>query len=323
MSTRTLLIGIDEAGYGPLLGPLVISAVAFETPSEIADLSLWTTLGASVSPSLDAGRGRIPILDSKKLHRPKDGLLRLERSALPVLTAWRGLPSHLRGLLSLVAPDVINLLRDYAWYADHDLALPHEADSGAVRIAAKLLQADLAANSIEIGGLWSEVLLEGHYNRLVRTTQNKSVVLLGLTLRLMQRIADAFPDRELRFFIDKQGAREHYGPMLLRSFDDRRLKILEERPDYSAYELTGAETHWQIHFTQSGESCHLPTALASIISKYLRELFMACFNDYWRRKDEFLKPTAGYYADGLRFIRDIEPHLATLGVQRHTLVREK
>jgi len=323
MSDRTLLVGIDEAGYGPILGPLVVSAAAFEVPRDLAERPLWTTLQSSVTNSSAARGSRVAILDSKKLYKPKGGLTKLERSALAAVTAWRGLPPGLRGLLGLLAPDVVRTLADYDWYRDADPPLPRAADAGGIRIASRLLKQDMEDQSVRIAGLWCEVLPEGHYNRLVTNTQNKAVVLLGLTLRLMQRAADAFPDHELRFLIDKQGARERYGPVLLRAFEDRRLRVIEETPDSSAYELVDTRSRWQVSFTQSGESCHLPTALASILSKYLRELLMECFNDYWQRHVPALKPTAGYYEDGLRFLRDIHPHIARLGLERDRFVRQR
>jgi hypothetical protein len=148
-------------------------------------------------------------------------------------------------------------------------------------------------------------------------------VLSGLTLRLMQQVADAHPGRELRFAIDKQGAREAYGALLLRAFEDRRLKVLDETPEHSAYELSGGGPTWRVSYSQSGESRHLLVALASMMSKYLREVLMECFNAYWSSRVPELKPTAGYYEDGLRFLKDIQPHLRRLGIEKEWLVRQR
>ena len=40
------VVGIDEAGYGPNLGPLVQAAVALRLPDD--DLAGWTTLASRV-----------------------------------------------------------------------------------------------------------------------------------------------------------------------------------------------------------------------------------------------------------------------------------
>lgn len=323
MPPTTLLVGIDEAGYGPILGPLVVTAAAFEAPPELAEASLWEVLQRSVSKTRRSRRGRVPILDSKVLYRGEDGLERLEQSVLAVIGAWRGLPPTMRGLFSLVCPELLDRLREYPWYQDVDVGLPRETDLFGIRVAARLLRQNLAENSIRPAGLWAEVLPEGHYNRLVNSTQNKAVALSGLTLRLIQRAADAYPDRELRICVDKQGGREHYGSVLLRSFEDRRLKVIAETERHSAYELAGGRALWRISFSQSGESLHLPVALASMVSKYLRELLMGLFNTFWLRHAPDVTPTAGYYEDGRRFLHDIERHIERLGISREMLVRQR
>jgi ribonuclease HII len=320
---REVVIGIDEAGYGPILGPLVVTAAGFEVPAAAAETCLWKLLRRSVTAKATARRSKIPILDSKKLYHRKDGLGRLERSALAFVAAWRGLPPSLLGLLGQVCPESLSKLHEYPWYRDADLPIPVEADAAGIRLVAGLLGRDLNANSILPAGAWSEVLLEGHYNRMVTSTQNKAVVLSGLTLRLVQRVAEDYPGRRLRIYIDKQGARANYAPLLLRAFEDRRLKVLEETALSSAYELTQGPVVWRMSFHQSGESLHLAIALASLISKYLRELLMACFNRYWSRQVPALQPTAGYYEDGTRFLKEIGPHLHRLGIPAERLVRQR
>ena len=42
-------------------------------------------------------------------------------------------------------------------------------------------------------------------------------------------------------------------------------------------------------------------ALASIVSKTIRELWMDVFNDYWCERVPGLKRTAGYHTDAKRF----------------------
>ncbi len=78
-----------------------------------------------------------------------------------------------------------------------------------------------------------------------------------------------------------------------------------------------------IEFRTSGESAHMPVALASVFSKYVRELLMVAFNSYWSGQVEGLKRTAGYYRDGLRFLKDIEPAIRSLDIDRRMLVRAR
>jgi hypothetical protein len=87
--------------------------------------------------------------------------------------------------------------------------------------------------------------------------------------------------------------------------------------------LNGAPTQRRtlIQFREKGETAFLPTALASMVCKYLRELCMHSFNDWWCRQIAGLRPTAGYYQDGSRWLVDVEPHLSRLGVKRESLVR--
>ena len=53
----TIIAGIDEAGYGPLLGPMVITITAFDVPDEKAKCSLWDLLNYAVSNDMK-GKGQ-------------------------------------------------------------------------------------------------------------------------------------------------------------------------------------------------------------------------------------------------------------------------
>ena len=323
-----IVAGIDEAGYGPVLGPLVVSLAAFEVPDELVGQSLWTQLAGSVSAKVSRRDARLPIVDSKKLHHSADGLAAVERTALAMLAVGDSAPGTFRELIRAVCPRVESALGGYAWYGRFEEALPLECDATCVRLHANAVRRTLREAGIRFIGPRCCVLPAGHYNRLIESTRNKATVLWTLTLKLISQLMQLAGERALHIYIDRQGARTRYARPLLTAFEDADLQVLDESDECSRYVLRFANGRAPrgpvtIEFRQSGESAHLPTALASIYSKYLRELFMVALNRYWQQQVGDLRRTAGYYQDGLRFLRDIEPAIRSLDVDRRLLVRSR
>lgn len=323
MDERIILAGIDEAGYGPLLGPLVVTAVVLDCPAPWAKQSLWDELESSVCAAPQDRKRRIPICDSKKLHKPGEGIARLERTALAAIGAAGPLPKKLDALIEQVSPGAAQAVLGEPCYGDLRVSVPLACDAGALAVASSTLRRDLAEHDACLAHIFCEVVTEGRFNELVGHTNNKAAALLGLTFRLIDRISRAFPDRPLVIQADRQGGRTSYGRPLMRSFEHRRLKIDAEEDRFSCYELTDSKTRWRISFDTGGESKHLPIALASVVSKYVREALMHCFNAFWAREAPGVKPTAGYYTDGSRFMLEIAPHLERLGIAPQRLMRQR
>ena len=68
---------------------------------------------------------------------------------------------------------------------------------------------------------------------------------------------------------------------------------------------------------------HFCVALASMVSKYLREVLMLEFNRFWQGHVPGLKPTAGYPGDAARFFDAIRPAAKLLGIPEAALWRRK
>jgi len=321
-----IVVGIDEAGYGPLLGPLVVTGVAFEVPDEVAAAGspdLWSLLSDSVTRRPSRRDLRLPVLDSKKLYQRAAGLSLLEGSALAMLQSAQPPPGTFLELLRRIAPQSRELLAQYPWYRDLDFELPVEADATAVAMKANAVRRNARAAGVRLAGVVCEPLLEGHFNRLVNSTRNKAVVLLGVTLRIVQRLLARARGRTTRVFVDRQGGRSRYLDPLMTAFAEFELEVLEESARRSAYRLIQAPSAHTVEFRTDGEDHHLPIALASIVSKYVRELFMKGLNHYWSARVAALRPTAGYYTDALRFLEDIAPAVQRERIDRDLLVRQR
>ena len=76
-------------------------------------------------------------------------------------------------------------------------------------------------------------------------------------------------------------------------------------------------------FLRKGRVQCLPVAAASMLSKYLREMLMRRFNAFWKIHVPDLTPTAGYYNDGLRFLRDIQAKRSEMQIVDDFLVRSR
>ena len=320
-------VGIDEAGYSPLLGPLVVSAAIFIHDDPIADW--WRALGipkarrGGLSDPLDRTCPPSPILppvdDSKKIYTPSEGLETLETSVLAFLTVSRDNPTSLRGLLdcldSSADPD------EYPWYRRANVPLPVAADPERIQSCADALRESLWNARAEFRGFHAEPILEGDLNRRIALLRNKANVLLDATLDLVER--SLMLTQPVQFLIDKQGGRDFYTDALSQFFFGSRVAPAVEGNNLSRYTMEFEGTRSDLSFCVRGDAAHLPIALASMLSKYVRELFMILLNRYWQAIDPAIPHTSGYRTDGWKFISAVEAsHKKTL-VPRHLLIRDR
>src|SRR5947209_10023180 len=109
------VIGIDEAGYGPNLGPLVMSAVACLVPAGQEGHDLWELLRAGVRRHGEKDDGRAVVADSKLVFSQARGLADLEHGVLAT-GCFEHLPADLSGFVNWACADSEAELRRECWY---------------------------------------------------------------------------------------------------------------------------------------------------------------------------------------------------------------
>ena len=318
-----IVAGIDEAGFGPLLGPLVVTGVAFRVPDSQAHRCLWDTLSETCTRPPDRDSRRLAVADSKQLFRGRADFSALERPALVMLAVAGQRPRNWRALLEALAPDATAPLDRYPWYAGRNLDLPLSGGVGDIGTRANAVRRNMVEERVELVGVFAEPILEEQFNHLISKTGNKAVAMLGTALRVIDRVLRCAPDPRVRLCVDRLGGRVHYREALQTAFPQFELQILEECPERSAYRLANSSRVCRIEFVAGGEDRHFAIALASVFSKYLRELYMHVFNDYWSGQVTSLRPTAGYYTDARRWLNDAGAELDRRGIDRATLVRQR
>ena len=315
-----VLVGIDEAGYGPILGPMVVSSSTFSLPHNLLTANLWQILKKSVADKRKQLAGRLLIADSKKAHSKSLGIKHLQRTVLAAFRCLGKEPATLAELVELLCPDCLQRLYDYPWYRNansHRISVD-EADKA---IAAAVLADDMACNDIKLLQLKSCCLDVAYYNKMMSSVKNKASVLFTATSQLIKNAFDNFGGDDLHIIVDRQGGRIRYRKNLQRMFAELQLKILRESPQISSYELQVDGKSMRLHFVVNADERFLPVSLASMVSKYLRELFLYNINRYFVGHCADLKPTAGYWKDGLRFIKELKTNIPHMQVNSNQLIR--
>ena len=315
-----VLVGIDEAGFGPILGPLVVSSSTFLLPHHFLSTDLWQILTKSLGNRRKRLSGRLLVADSKKAYSRSLGIKHLERTVLTALKCLGKEPTTLAELIELLCPSCLERLSDYPWYKEAG-SYRLSADVADRDIASAVLADDLASNGIEFLELKSCCLDVAYYNNMVASVKNKANVLFTATSRLIKRAYDNFAGDDLQIIVDRQGGRIRYRKNLQRMFSDMELRILRESPASSSYELQADGKGMRLHFVVGADERFLPVSLASMVSKYLRELLISHINRYFAGFSTDLRPTAGYWKDGLRFIEEIKTNLPHVRFDSNQLIR--
>ncbi|MBL9077755.1 MAG: hypothetical protein JNL08_09635 [Planctomycetes bacterium] len=316
------LAGVDEAGLGPILGPLVVAGIAMTGPE---GTDPWRALSRHVARKSHQ-KGKVRVADSKLVHAGPHGRLRLEETALVFWAARHGdLPPTLDAWLAAIGADV-ERLRRCPWYEHLDLPLPLCADAGWLQLQAELVARALRKAEVTLVDIAVRPVDVEEWNDLIADTDNKSrahfrayAEVLGRLLDGIGAVADTGPIGHL--VADRCGGRMHYAEDLRRLRPGAAVEMLVETPQESAYRLADGDREVTVTFAERGESRAFPTALASCFAKYLRELMVEVLNRWFQARVPGLLPTAGYYTDGHRFLGDLEPYLREHPLPRGRLVR--
>src|SRR5262245_59733185 len=290
-----VIVGIDEAGYGPTLGPLCVgmAALRVDAGDDGKTPDLWKLLAAGVcreprrAGHADA-RGRIAVADSKKLKlansvKTTHPLVHLERGVLAFARQRAGDAAPLTddGLFAMLGARIDG----HACYSCPARALPVSLTEGEIAVAAAVLSSALARSGVRLLDLRCDVTCEPEFNRVLDETGNKAATTGAAFARHLQRAWDLWPGdgapggRRLGIVCDRLGGRAMYGDLLRLAIPGAEPEVLEESETRSRYVLSGrgadgAERRAGVAFLTEGESAHLPVALASMVAKYVRELAM-------------------------------------------------
>ncbi len=325
-----VVAGIDEAGLGPLLGPLTLGYAALRLPAR--KLNVWDALAGIVSRDPKQDAEHLVVADSKRVFsRNPRGERRLESTALCFLGSGASTPPRSGAELLRTPPAALRPraadIQQSPWYQELPTSLPIWVDPGRLELRQEYLRRELERNEIALVDAGVRVVPAIELNRSFARTDNKSHTVWEVVEAILRHLWLELATENLHVIVDRQGGRFRYGRLLQRGFPGAQVRVGHESPDHSEYHIeeqteSGRRRMW-LTFAEKAEDRSFTVALGSCFAKYARELCMGAFNAYFSAAQPGLAPTAGYTTDGRRWLEEAAPLLETLALPREVLARRR
>ena len=319
----TLVIGTDEAGYGPNLGPLVVAASAWhiESSQDQAESTLENALSAASANATTTHHGSL-WADSKLVYKndrkSPDRLRALEHGVLSAMAMTTGaIPCDWESMADATGIDCENPPAE--WSLLTEFRLPFVIDASECLHHSSRITSILKNHKVSLSSLACHVVHPKDFNKQLSLGLNKSDILSKTTLTLAAKLHSLRTGSEpVLIWCDRHGGRKHYASVISQFFDCPLVTPIEETQKRSAYKMPSSQC--QIEFCVGGEH-RAPVALASMTAKYTRELCMQAFNTFWSTRSPGLSPTAGYPVDAKRWRHEAKDAIQAEGVVEDELWR--
>jgi len=264
----TLVIGIDEAGYGPNLGPLVIAATAWwleddkapqtENRSEIpyAERLHECLLPEFLPRPFRSLRPHVPLGDSKVIYQGHDGVVSVEIGVRYWLRFTGKHELRFDDLIKDIASPSSKRLKSIPWY-DSELISSKAAKSIASEEKMRefwafdsfIDECDSKIKSLGVGflGLATDIIDEPEFNLRTERHDNKSTLLsiasISLANQLLEQVLPKVakllptPDTafEIQVYCDKHSGRNRYQSVLEDVLTTQSFTVLQEGAERSDY----------------------------------------------------------------------------------------
>jgi ribonuclease HII len=271
------IVGVDENGLGPRLGPLIATAAVFEVDGyrRAEHSALGQSLGVYDSKAT-SGFGKMAAVEGIALALFERLHGRLPRDADQLLDSvcWED-----TGTLRARCPTGSQA---QCWSAPVELP----AFGGRVDLGRQVLERLWQAN-IRIRSVRSAVVCSNLLNAEVSRLGSKLLVDLSLFERLMLEARSILP-QDIEAFCGKVGGIDKY-TVYFRHLTGYAIE--EQARARSCYRVAGLG---RVAFEIDADARHLPVGLASMVGKYLRELLMERQNRFYLACDPGLQRVSGY-----------------------------
>lgn len=322
------VIGIDEAGFGPLLGPLVVAAVSLECDRYHPD-AIWSALapgwviadsktvlshrhmasGEETTLSLLALSGRtgerVGDLLEGLLVPPPDlrrgiGASETPSGSPPLAGAFCAVPERSR---PAVCGELAARLPRWG-----EAPSPERADD---------LRRCLARAGVRLAAARAVAICPGVLNDAMSAGVSKLLVDWRLFAELLRQDLDELSPGGYAA-CGKLGGRSAYGALLA---DLGLSSVIEEGRALSAYHLTGLG---RVEFIRHAESAHPPVAMASMIAKLVREYVLDGWHAALAREVPGLESCSGYRDPvTASYVKRTEAARSRLGISQRCFLRLK
>ena len=320
------LIGCDEAGYGPPLGPFTQASVALLLPESTRGIEetwlAYPDLFKKRKGAAKARPGDLPLIvdDSKVMTQLAAGMGHLG-ILWPLLFGYQTRPesvfrdfldwAHLPDQTTFCDDPTLNESLTLHW----DLPATVLADTETAFRKNGLLDRRAKVSMVS----------PSFFNQMIDRYQNKSAVLeKGWQNHIRWWIKELPGDEPLLILSDRLGGKKTYAGIFQEALESEGLvQVIREEDNQSTYRCLGNKREIMLIVRPKADSKFLPVAAASMLAKHLRETTMEMVNNFWAAKVPNLKPTAGYPEDGKRFFEEIHSAMLQAGIKPDQVWRKR